>query len=131
MKKRDYHRLLSTFQSATRSRPVDRSGWHSCERCGQATPVAKDRVVTSEGTIQQLDTVTYVCAHCGHCHVGQPLTDVDTTSQVTCHECHTDLGGAYQCPNCHFPRGWMSVACPHCGHRQPIHVPHWVVGCDL
>ena len=25
----------------------------------------------------------------------------------------------------------MTVPCPHCGNRQPVYAPHWVVHCDM
>ena len=127
--------------------PVDRSGWKPCHGCGRPVPVVRDRAsrggapvpgadqptpdeneaVVAEGP----DTWTYVCPFCGHCHVGTPGDSPDLRAQTACHDCGTDLGGAYQCPTCSFPRGWMTVGCPYCGNRQPVFAPHWVVHCDV
>jgi hypothetical protein len=57
--------------------------------------------------------------------------DVDAKTQQQCHECGTGLRDAYQCPQCGFPRGWVRVACPDCGYKQPVWAPHWVVHCDM
>ncbi len=126
-----YHDLPGSYQSPTPRKPADRSGWCSCERCGKATPAEESVLVMPDGTRELVRTGTYVCAHCGHCHVGVPSNNEDTTAQIACHECGSDLQGAYQCPKCGFPRAWMTVACPYCGNRQPVHAPHWVVRCDV
>ena len=135
-------------------RPVEKSGWKPCHACGRLIPVVEDRstrvveVLTSaprtpDGTVIE-DGVcyptepvegpgpqTYVCPHCGHCHVGTAGDSPDLRAQTACHECGTDLGAADQCPKCSFPRGWMTVQCPYCGNRQPVYAPHWVAGCDM
>jgi len=137
-------------------RPVDKSAWKPCHACGQLIPVVEDRVtrvvevrtagqrtrasddtVIEEGgtasreTVEGAGTWTYVCPFCRHCHVGTAGDSPDLRAQTTCHECGTDLGSAYQCPKCAFPRGWMTVQCPYCGKRQPVNAPHWVVSCDM
>ncbi|MBL9176327.1 MAG: hypothetical protein JNL10_22480 [Verrucomicrobiales bacterium] len=82
------------------------------------------------GTIENAGTQTYVCPFCGHCQVGTAVLDSDALKQIRCHESRTELGTADRCPKCSFPRGWMRVTCPHCGHRQPVSAPHWGDGCD-
>lgn len=134
--------------------PVDQSRWKPCHACGRLIPVVEDRVtrivevrtagqrtpgdtVIEEGVtypIQAVDpagTWTYVCPYCGHCHVGTPGDAPDIRAQSACHECSADLGASFQCPNCSFPRGWMTVECPYCGNRQPVFAPHWVAHCDM
>jgi hypothetical protein len=135
--------------------PVEKSRWKPCHGCGRLIPVEKDYLIrpgepgtagqrtsdpdgtvidqgaTQMGkTVERLDTWSYVCPFCGHCHVGTPGNHPDLQAQKACHECGSDLGAAYQCPRCSFPRGWMTVACPYCGNRQPVLAPHWVVACD-
>lgn len=136
--------------------PVNKSGWKPCHACGRVIPVVEDYVtrvsevrtggqrtsdpngtVIEDGvsyavrTVERTGTSTYVCPSCGQCQVGTPGDSRDLRAQKTCHECGTDLGAAFQCPRCSFPRGWMTVTCPHCDSRQPVNAPHWVVGCDL
>lgn len=111
--------------------PVDRSEWQPCEACGRSIPVREDLFSSPpEFRVLSHGTCTYVCPHCRHVHVGTPADTEDSRAQTTCHECGAGLGGAYQCPECSFPRGWMTVDCPHCRGRQPVCAPHWVVHCD-
>ena len=136
-------------------RAVDKSRWKPCDVCGRLIPVVADgrispytclilrpRTSDRDGTSSDAGgwrsgrsgkrgrTWTYVCPYCGHCHVGTPNDTYHILDQTACHDCGTDLGDAYQCPKCSFPRGWMTVQCPFCGNRQPVEAPHWVVGCD-
>jgi hypothetical protein len=136
--------------------PVDKSRWKPCDSCSRLIPVIEDwvgrivevrtagqRTGDPDGTIieegvtypiydwEPAGTWTYVCPFCGHCHVGTPGDSPDLRAQMACHECGTDLGSAFQCPKCSFPRGWMTVQCPNCGNRQPVNAPHWVVCCDM
>jgi hypothetical protein len=136
--------------------PVDKSRWKPCHACDRLIPVVEDWVtriaevrtagqrtsdpdgtVIDEGvshpieTVERAGTWTYVCPFCGHCHVGTPGDSPVLRAQKACHECGTDLGTAFQCPKCSFPRGWMTVPCPYCGNRQPVNAPHWVVHCDV
>ena len=84
-----------------------------------------------DGIRVEVDTWTYVCSFCSHCEVGTPEDwNEDIRAQTRCHNCGTDLGSAYQCPECRFPRGWMDVNCPYCGNLQPVYAPHWVAHCD-
>ena len=126
-----YHRLPGSLQSQMPPRPVDKGTWRQCARCGASTPVVKDRRIQADGTLEETGTHTYVCAHCAHCHVGTPTWTADDERQTHCHECEAELGDAFECPQCSFPRGWMRVRCPYCSHEQPVHVPHWVVHCDV
>ena len=82
-------------------------------------------------SVRETGTVTYVCSRCDHAHVGTPSWTGDAKRQTRCHRCDAELGDAYQCPKCSYPRGWMRVSCPYCSNEQPVHAPHWVVHCDL
>ncbi len=151
-----YHVTPGHLQWSPPSRhPVDKSDWKPCHACGRLIPVVQDRVtriidvqaadqgtsdtgraVKKEGihptqAVERAGTCRYVCPFCGHCHVGTPDDSQDTRAQTACHQCGTDLGASFQCPKCSFPRGWMIVQCPYCSNRQPVHAPHWVVGCDM
>jgi len=128
---REYDILPGSLQSHTPRRPVDAATWQACEECGKPTPVVYDFRLTPDGHLEETGTFTYVCAHCSHSHVGTPRWSDDEKRQKRCHECETELGDSYQCPRCHFPRGWMRVRCPRCSNEQPVHAPHWVVGCDM
>jgi hypothetical protein len=156
-KRQGYHVTPGGLQwSPVPRRPVDKSNWKPCCACGRLIPVVWDwvtrrvevqtggqRTTDPDGTViedgishpvesvERATTWTYVCPFCGHCQVGTPGDTLDLRAQSTCHECGTALGTAFQCPKCSFPRGWMTVQCPHCGNRQPVDAPHWVVRCDL
>ena len=126
-----YHRLPGTYQSPTAPQPVDKSCWVPCESCGRAIPVVPDYHLERDGATRRLSTVTYVCAFCSHIHVGTPQNLADILAQTHCHECGTELGDAYRCPTCRFPRAWKTVSCPFCGNRQPVEMPHWHCRCDM
>lgn len=126
-----YQELPGSYQwSPWPLQRVDKTRWKPCHRCGRAIPVSTHSL-TLDPQSDNSGIWTYVCPFCSHCHVGVPKWNEDTRSQRECHECGEALGEAYQCPNCAFPRGWMKVSCPNCNNRQPVCVPHWVVGCDL
>jgi hypothetical protein len=156
-KRQGYHLTPVGLQwsPAPRQR-VDKSRWKPCQACGRLIPVVEDwvtsvanvrtagqRATASDGTViepgvwhpveavERAGTWTYVCPFCRHCQVGTPGDSSDLRAQTACHECGTDLGTAFQCPKCSFPRGWMTVQCPHCGNRQPVNAPHWVEHCDM
>jgi hypothetical protein len=130
LQRHKYHELPSTYQSPTAPRPVEKSKWQRCESCGRSIPAEVDYLFRSDGFREEAGTWTYVCPFCSHCHVGTPLDRQEIREQTHCHECGTELGDAYQCPACNFPRGWMRVACPYCGNKQPVYAPHWVIRCD-
>jgi hypothetical protein len=150
-KRQGYHVTPGGLQwSPVPRQPVDKSRWKPCHACGRLTPVVEDwvtRIVEAPTACQpasspdgrahpiesgeRAGTWTYVCPFCGHCHGGTPGDSAALREQRACHECGTDLGIAFKCPKCSFPRGWMTVPCPYCGNRQPVHVPHWVVHCDM
>ena len=126
-----YDCLPGTWQSPTPRQPVDKTRWRECDQCGRNTPVDEDWQRQGDGTVVKTGTCTYVCAHCEHGHVGTPIWSDDAKAQSNCHNCDTELGAEYTCPQCSYPRGWMRVECPNCAHSQPVPVPHWVVRCDL
>lgn len=123
---------------------VRKDHWQACHECGRLIPVAWDIVLPAEEVTpgrmiyaiqamtpdDSVGTCTYVCPFCGHCHVGTPSNAPDLSAQTKCHECRADLDQSYQCPECRFPRGWMTVRCPHCGNQQPVFAPHWTSRCD-
>jgi hypothetical protein len=118
--------------SPARPQPVDKSHWKPCSACGRLIPVegregVSNPIESSEG----VGNWTYVCPFCGHCQAGTHRDSQDLRAQTACHKCGTQLGTAFQCPSCLFPRGWMIVKCPYCGKRQPVNAPHWVVHCDM
>lgn len=131
LSKRGYHALPGTWQSPTSLKPVNKELWQECHQCGCLTPAEADWQPHHDGTIAKTGTHTYVCAHCDHCHVGTPYWSDDAKAQTQCHNCSAELGDAYQCPQCSYPRGWMRVQCPCCAHQQPVSAPHWVAKCDL
>ena len=106
---------------------ANKASWQLCEACRRSIPVTNHQ----PGTPAEPLRFTYVCPYCSHCHVGKELRDEEIKAQVVCHECGTALGGAYQCPRCSFPRGWLRMTCPYCEHRQPVFAPHWVNECDM
>ena len=126
-----YHRLPGTLQwSPGQKEAVDKTTWKPCDGCGRAVPVQLDKLPAASATENTL-TWTYVCPFCSHCHVGSPYWSENAKQQKVCHDCGTELGEAYQCPKCKFPRGWMRVKCPCCKSQQPVFAPHWVAGCDM
>ncbi len=156
-KRQGYHVTPGGLQwSPAARRAVDKSKWKPCHACGRLIPIKEDwvtrivevrtggqRTYDPDGTVieegvtypieksEKAGTWTYVCSFCNHCHVGTGSNDRDIRIQTTCHECGTELGNAYQCPKCSFPRAWMNVQCPYCGNRQPVDAPHWVGLCDM
>jgi len=112
--------------------PVDKERWQTCHCCNRRIPAIMDVVCLPDRTLRKTGTYTYVCPYCNHCHVGTPQTwSADANRQQQCHACGAALNGAYQCPSCALPRGWMPVTCPSCGNKQPVEAPHWVVSCDF
>lgn len=126
-----YHELPISFQSPTARRPVNKSSWVTCERCRRLTPADHAGEKADDAAWETGELSFYVCAFCGHVHVGRQPDSDDIRAQKRCHECGTELSDAYQCPRCLFPRGWKSVHCPYCENQQPVFMPHWVVLCDV
>lgn len=126
-----YHQLPGSRQWSPASRgQVNKDNWKPCAGCLRNIPVEEDWSVGTDGQPKHTGTWTGVCPFCGRCHVGTPVWDTTDRNQKTCHECGTDLGEQYQCPNCSFPRGWMRVDCPHCRKKHPVLAPHWTDCCD-
>ena len=126
-----WHRLPGSRQwSPGVPRPVNKAAWQSCAGCGRSIPVMKDWLVGADGQPQRTGTWSAVCPFCAQCQVGTPGDDPSDQRQKTCHECGTNLGDKFQCPQCSFPRGWMRVKCPSCQKPHPVLAPHWVDGCD-
>ena len=98
---------------------ANKASWQRCEACRRSIPVTNHQ----PGTPAEPLRFTYVCPYCSHCLVGKELRDEEIKAQVVCHECGTALGGAYQCPRCSFPRGWLRMTCPYCENRQPVFAP--------
>jgi hypothetical protein len=121
----EYYRLPGTLQwSPGPKEAVDKTKWKPCESCGRAVPVELDLLLNAAGKLEETGTWTYVCPFCSHCHVGSPDSTKDAKEQKVCHACRTELGEAYQCPKCKFPRGWMRVECPYCKQQQAVFAPH-------
>jgi hypothetical protein len=125
-----YHHLPATFQSQTPKQPVDKEKWQMCDGCRRQIPVNKDSIADSNGVVTILETCTYVCPFCSHCHVGTP-TNWGLAKQEVCHSCGARISDEYQCSKCGYPRGWMQVNCPFCGNQQPVFAPHFADGCDM
>ncbi len=110
-------RLPGSFQSATRGKKADVSGWAPCPACSRPHPSA-------------------VCPFCAHIR-SEGRRALHCIQKVKpcpgCRSCF-ECGGAFEgtaCPKCRFPRGWMSVACPFCRAPQAVEMPHWGDRCDL
>jgi transcription elongation factor Elf1 len=156
-KRQGYHVTPGGQQWSTAPRkPVDKSRWKPCHACSRLIPVVEvrgdrivevrtasqrpsdpDSTVIEEGLSRLVESVepaatwSYVCPFCGHGQVGTPGDSPDSQAKAACHECGAELGDSFQCRECSFPRGWMTVQCRYCGARQAVHAPHWVDHCDL
>ena len=131
MQNQNYVRMPGTWQWPKSSQPVDKSHWRECTVCGCHTPAIEGWERQDDGSIVRNGTCTYVCAFCDHSHVGVPDWSEYAKRQNRCYRCDSEIGVAFQCPECQYPRGWMRVQCPSCSNTQPTFVPHWEVHCDM
>lgn len=122
---------LAKQWSSVASRAADQSRWRPCGACAASIPVVEDTRFLDSGDVELPGTVTYVCPHCRHVHLGNPNETQEAREQQRCFDCRTALDDSATCPSCGLPRAWMTVACPTCGNRQAVSVPHMLRPCDL